>query len=316
MKTNFLPRHKKAGRLHHPWNLVRAKTFRGSVMKYDALAGTALTIAVAHALGSQAANLSAASPAVQIQTATAHPMKYYVSLPRNWSPDGKWPVIVAPSAHYGDKGKTNALFAAERDAREARFIIVSPLVINADRLAAMTEYRGAVADAISAADAATDGRDEIARAKFDSEGIRAVLKDVQKRYRGEDRVYVTGFSSSTHIAYLFLFTHPDLLKGVMINSGGYAGRGVDEEHIPLLNSPERAKIGIKCIVGENDPHYQSYLDNWQKTKAELLRCGHPASKIETEVIKKGNSEKLNPGHNWFPARILDFFESIERAYQE
>lgn len=316
MKTIFLPGHKRAGRFRHPRSLVHAKTIRASVMKYYALAGTALTIAVAHVLGSQAADPPAASPAVQIQTATAHPMKYYVSLPRNWTPDRKWPVLVAPSAHYGDKGSTNAMFAKERDARNADFIIVSPLVINADRLAAMTEYRGAVADAISAADAATDGRDEIARARFDSEGIQAVLKDVQKRYHGEDRVYITGFSSSTHIAYLFLFTHPELLKGVMINSGGYAGRGVDEERIPLLNSPERAKIGIKCIVGENDPHYQSYLENWQKTNAELLRCGHPASKIETEVIEKGNSEKLNPGHNWFPARILDFFESIERAYQE
>lgn len=287
-----------------------------AVMKYYVLAATALALVVAHALGSQAANPAAASPAVQIQTATTHPMKYYVSLPGNWSPDRKWPVLVAPSAHYGDKGKTNALFAAERDARKANFIIVSPLVINADRVAAMTEYRGAVADAISAADAATDGRDEIARAKFDCEGIRAVLKDVQQRYRGEDTVYITGFSSSTHIAYLFLFTHPELLKGVMINSGGYAGRGVDEEHIPLLNSPQRARIGIKCILGENDPNYQWYLENWQKTKAELLRCGHPALRIETEVIRKGNSEKLNPGHNWFPTKILDFFSNIQRAYQE
>lgn len=284
-------------------------------MKRHALAGTVLAIAVTHALGSQAANPAMASPALQIQTATTHPMKYYVSLPKGWSPDRKWPVLVAPSAHYGDKGNTNAMFAAERDARKANFIIVSPLVINADRVAVMIEYRGAVADAISAADAATDGRDEIARAKFDSEGIRAILKDVQQRYRSEDRVYITGFSSSTNIAYLFLFTHPELLKGVMINSGVYAGRGVDQEHIPLLNSPERARIGVKYIVGENDPNYTKYLEGWQETKSELLRCGHPASRIETEVIKKGNPERLNPGHNWFPTRILDFFADVERAYQ-
>ena len=51
---------------------------------------------------------AAESPEVQtttqVQTATTHPMKYYISLPKNWAPDRKWPVLVAPSAHYGDKG--------------------------------------------------------------------------------------------------------------------------------------------------------------------------------------------------------------------
>lgn len=258
------------------------------------------------------ASLAAAPP---LQTATTHPMKYYISLPPNWSTNRTWPVLVAISAHYGDKGKNLAMFAAERDRRKANFIIVAPLVINADRVAAMTEYRGAVANAISAADAATDGRDETARAKFDSDGIRAILKDVQKLYRGEDKVYITGFSSSTHVAYLFLFNHPELLKGVIINSGGYAGRGVDENHIPLLNSRERAAIAVKCIVGEEDRGYKFYMENWQETKAKLLRYGHSPSKLQLEVIKKGNPEKLNPGHCCYPTKILDFCLALEKAAQ-
>ncbi len=246
--------------------------------------------------------------ATKVQIATTHPMRYYISLPKDWSPNRKWPVLVAPSAHYGDKGRNIAIFAAERDARKAGFILVAPLVINADRVAEMTEYRGAVADAISAADAASPSgrRDETARGKFDSEGIRAILQDVQKLYRGEDKVYITGFSSSTHVAYMFLFTHPELLKGVIINSGVYLGRGVDEDHIPFLNSPERARLLIKYIVGEEDPGYKKYSENWQETKAKLLHYGHPASKIEMEVIRKGNRDDLNPGHGYYPTRIFDF----------
>jgi hypothetical protein len=253
-----------------------------------------------------------------VQTATTHPMKYFVSLPTNWLPDRKWPVLIAPSAHYENQGKTIALFAAERDARKVSFIIVSPLVINADRVAAMPEYRGAVADAISAADATSLGgrRDETARGKFDSEGIRAVLKDIQRLYHGEDKVYITGFSSSTHVAYMFLFTHPELLKGVMINSGVYLGRGVDEDHIPLINSPERAQIKVKFIVGESDPNYKHYSENWLKTKAQLLRCGHPEPKMQMEIIQKGNPEKLNPRHNWFPTRVLDFCITEELALSQ
>ena len=258
----------------------------------------------------------------QVQTATTHPMKYYISLPGNWSANRKWPVLVAPNAHYGDKGKHIASFAAQRDARKASFILVAPLVINADRVADMTEYRGAVADAISAADAATPAgsrrpnRNDAARAKFDSEGIRAILKDVQKLYRGEDRVYITGFSSSTHIAYMFLFAHPELLKGAIINSGVYLGRGVDEAHIPFLNSPERAKLAIKYIIGESDPGYEKCSENWMEAKAKLLRYGHPASRIQMEVIRKGNRENLSPGHNWFPTRIFDFCAAVELALQK
>ena len=260
--------------------------------------------------------------ATQVQTATAHPMKYYISLPKNWAPDRKWPVLVAPSAHYGDKGKNLAMFAVERDARKADFILVAPLVINADRVADMTEYRGAVMDAISAADAASPAgsrrpdRNDGARAKFDSEGIRAVLQDVQKLYRGEEKVYITGFSASTHVAYLFLFTHPELLKGVVINSGVYLGRGVDEDHIPLLNSPERAQIEIKYITGGSQSGYQEGLENWLEAKAKLLSYGHPASKIQMEVIKPGNPEKLSAGHNWYPTRILDFCTAAELTFQK
>jgi predicted esterase len=247
----------------------------------------------------------------QIRTATTHPMKYLVSLPNHWTADRRWPVLVAPSAHYDAKGKSLAQFAAERDARKADFIIVAPFVINADPVSGMAEYRGAVGDAISAADAATDGggRDEVARAKFDSEGVCAVIRDIQKIYHGEDKVWITGFSSSTHIAYMFLFAHPELLKGAVINSGVYLGRGVDENHIPLLNSPERAAIAIKFIVGEADPGYERYVQSWGDAKAKLLSYGHDAAKLHMELIRKGNPDQLGAGHQWFIKRILDFAQT-------
>jgi predicted esterase len=293
-------------------------------MRRDFALRTALlaaAFAVASTLDVRSASSSATQPvgtgttptAPQLLTASTHAMRYYISLPRNWSASGRWPVLVAPNAHYGDKGKHITQFAAERDKHQANFIIVAPLVINADHVADMVEYRGAVADAINAADAEDGSRNETARAKFDSEGIQAILHDVQKLYHGDSKVYFTGFSSSTHVAYLFLFTHPELLKGVIINSGVYLGRGVDEAHLPLPSSPERAGIEIKYIVGESDPGYKKYSENWQATKALLLHCGHSASRIQTEVIRPGNHDKLNPGHTWYPTRIFEFCTAVERA---
>ena len=86
--------------------------------------------------------------------------------------------------------------------------------------------------------------------------------------------------------------------------------------IPLVNSPERAKLEIKVIVGEDDRGYQFYTDNWEKTKAKLLSYGHAPAKLQLEVIKKGNPEKLNPGHSWYVTRIMDFFLAVEAGSHE
>jgi hypothetical protein len=107
--------------------------------------------------------------------------------------------------------------------------------------------------------------------------------------------------------------HPELLKGVMINSGVYLGRGVDEAHLPFTNAPERAGVAIKYIVGENDPGYPKYSENWKETKAKLLSYGHSAAKIQEEVIKPGNPEKLGAGHQWFPTKILEFCSGVENG---
>src|SRR4051794_13204181 len=154
-----------------------------------------LTLLIARQLSADEFSQAPAAP--ELRTATTHPMKYFISLPKSWSAARTWPVLVPPSAHYGDKGKNIVLFARERDARKLDFIIVAPFVINADPTAGMWEYRGAIVDAINAADAASPaGRDATARGKFDSDGIQAVVKDVQNLHRGETKFYITGFSSS------------------------------------------------------------------------------------------------------------------------
>jgi hypothetical protein len=247
------------------------------------------------------------------QTASTHPMKYYVSLPQEWSSDKTWPVLVVPNAHYAAKPKMIERFAPLRDVRKSRLILVQPVVINADPVRNVQEYRGPVMDVISAADAApaAEGRDEAARAKFDSEGILAVMRDVRELYHAEARFYIAGFSASTHIAYMFLFAHPEVLKGVVINSGMYVGRGVDEDRIPLRNSPVRVNLDVLYLVGAKDPHYETYLANWRKSREQLMGYGHPTAKMREETIQAGNRDGLSPGHDWYPAKILNFCDAVE-----
>jgi len=267
---------------------------------------------------------SAVSPAAfivpkddEIQTATTHPMKYYISLPTNWTSDKRWPVLFAVSAHYPAIADTISRFEKLRDVRKYRFIIITPIVISTDPISKIKDYAGAISASIDAADAAaSDNRDFNIRTAFDSAGIRAVIHDVQNKYHGNDKVYISGFSSSTSIAYLFIFTHPELLQGAVINSGVYLGRGVDEEHIPYLNSPGRANLPIKFIKGENDKYnhgdpYNEGMKNWRETKAKLLSYGHLETNFQEEIVKKNNAEHLPSGHNYFYAPILDFCEAIE-----
>jgi predicted esterase len=251
----------------------------------------------------------------QVFTASTHPMRYVISLPSQWEPGRQWPVIIAPNAHYGSKAATIRMLAPLNEQRKAGFIIVSPIVINSDPVAPMKEYQGVIADGIRAADAkkGEGERDDDARAAFDSAGIRAVIQDVQRLYGGEDRVYITGFSASTHIVYLFLFTHPELLKGAFINSGVYRGRGVDESNLPLVDSPERARVEIQFIAGEQDKGAKIYAENWAETKALLRGCGHPEFRFHEEIVRQGNSEHLPVGHMWFPTRIMDFFIRIQQS---
>jgi hypothetical protein len=250
---------------------------------------------------------------VHLQTATTHPMKYYVSLPQDWSRDKTWPVLVVPNAHYAATPKMIERFAPLRDARKSRLILVQPVVINADPVRNMQVYRGPVMDAISAADAvpAAEGRDEEARAKFDSEGILAVMRDVRERYHSQAQFYIAGFSASTHVAYMFLFAHPEVLKGVVINSGVYLGRGVDEDRIPLVNSPARTNLDVLFLIGVKDPGYENCLANWRKSREQLIGYGHPAAKMQEEVIQTGNPDGLSPGHDWYPPKILGFCDVVE-----
>jgi hypothetical protein len=35
-----------------------------------------------------------------------------------------------------------------------------------------------------------------------------------------------------------------------------------------------------------------------------------------KVVKTGNPEKLNPGHAWYPTRIMDFIIAVEQSLQK
>jgi hypothetical protein len=79
-----------------------------------------------------------------------------------------------------------------------------------------------------------------------------------------------------------------------------------------MNAPERAKVDIKSIIGEDDPGYATCLENWQETRVKLLSYGHPASKMQMEVVKRDNPEHVSARHTWYTTRILDFCAAIEQ----
>ena len=191
----------------------------------------------------------AAIDRIILNAASSHPMKYYFSLPKNFKQekDKKWPVLICvDGAGSNFKGMANGYFKNRGD---LPFMIVSPCSFtntNAIQGKMLEKYKEFYSDE-DLQKVNDDGR-----FKFDEEGVLAIIKDLQKEYDAESKVYVTGFSGGGNITYMMIFKHPDLMNGAapacanFMNSSysSLKGQFKDED----LNFP------IHIFTGEKDPH--------------------------------------------------------------
>src|ERR1051326_3071415 len=183
-----------------------------------------------------------ASPAPELKTASSHPIQYYLSLPNGWTATKKWPVVVVIESADREFLQAATAFANARGSRP--FIIVTPLVVTNGgagfRSVPTYHYSNAVWDRIQSA----------GPFKFDMDGLNAIMQDVVKDYRGEDKFFLTGLEAAGHTIWGVLFNHPEVLRAAVLVCPNYAGRWIDEAHIS--NAPERVDLPIRNFVGAND----------------------------------------------------------------
>lgn len=255
------------------------------------VAWVAIKIAIAAAVG-------AVADAASLETASAHSMQYYLSLPKAWSKGKSWPVVVViESANRQFKVAAEAFEKARGD---MPFILVTPLVTTNGgpryREAGEYHYSDAVWNEIEHGD----------RCAYDFDGIAAAVADVRRRYGGEARYFVTGFEAGGHTLWAMIFRHPEAMRGAAPVATNYAGRCLDDA--AFSSSPTRVDLAVRVFGGgsaearwkEGTPLYS------QTVNAKELAKMHGYRNVSDAVIP-------GKGHEPLADEVLSYFYSLWKA---
>jgi dienelactone hydrolase len=233
---------------------------------------------------------------VSLETASAHPMQYYLSLPNAWSEHTRWPVVIVIESANRQFESTAERFAEAR--RGMPFIIAAPLVVTNGGAGYRQVPTYRYADSVWA---------EVERAggcTFDVDGIAAVASDIRKRYGGEDRYFLTGWEAGGHTVWALLFHHPDNVRAVAATSTNYAGRCLEDG--AFSSAPVRTDLPVHLLGGALDPGWkpgQPLFEQSQRAKQTAEQHGF-----------RNLSEQIVPGkgHEPLADAVLEYFYSIWR----
>jgi poly(3-hydroxybutyrate) depolymerase len=228
-----------------------------------------------------------------LAAASNHPMQYYLSLPNGWTGDRTWPVIIVLD------GGNKSFLRMARTFGEARgsmpFILVTPMILTngGTDLRHLPEYHYAVT--------VWDEVDRSGKCKFDFEGIQAIVADVQMKYRGAAKIFITGHSAGGHLAWAMILQHPERLVAAAVTCGNYKGRCMSEESFSRMQ--DRGELPVKGLQGALDPARTPLEGQFETGRAAAERHGY--RNISYEVIPE-------TGHNPFARRVLEYFDSLRR----
>jgi poly(3-hydroxybutyrate) depolymerase len=223
---------------------------------------------------------------------SGHEFRYYMMLPKDWTPAKKWPVVV-----YVEGAGSNFLgginnYASNRG--ELNCIVVTPQSISStnDLPSQKAKY------AYPAALLERYNGDAVGRLKFDEEGLLLALADLRKDYGAEEKIFITGFSGGGNLTWRMVFGHPDLLWGAAPACPNFANP------LELSAAPERENLPVKVFQGDKDEYLKSMLEaQWEGAK-----------KICDEKGWKNVSRTMLPGvgHSACVAEVMAFFRGIPR----
>jgi len=233
----------------------------------------------------------------ELLTASTHPMKYHLSLPKGWSKDKVWPVVVIIPDAARDFSGNLAAFAEARQSRP--YILVAPHVVTSggNNARSARSFRYSEDDWKRVA-AAGDYR-------FDQEGLSAVADDVRRRYAGEDRSYLTGWEAGGHTVWALAFRHPEWFRAVAPVSTNYRGRWLDES--AFSKNPARGHLPVRVLFCEKTADFGGWDFLMDQTKAAIkIAEAHGFRTPELKVV-------VGKPHGPLAEDVLAFFDAIRTA---
>jgi dienelactone hydrolase len=183
--------------------------------------------------------------------ASAGGVQYYLSLPKRWTTNSTWPILVSiDGAGHNFLGNFQAFTKARG---EQPFIIMTPFI-------------------------SSNGNDPA-----DLKAVLVIVQEVQKSAKGQPKFFITGFSAGGHLAWQCIFTHPELLAGAAPAAANFRFRGVAD----ISKAPERVKLPIHGFLGDNDAFRPALTQQWEDA-IKLARQNGFENLALTEVPGKGH----------------------------
>src|ERR1041385_860751 len=176
-----------------------------------------------------------------LKTAKSHPMQYYISIPKGWTPTSESPVVILFEEAAKEYKKNIERFMIARG--DAPFILVQPIHTNNGNQgrgdATLFPYSKETWAYI----------DKVGDCQFNADGIDAIFKEVKSEYHTQDKWYVTGFEAGTHMLWWMVFNRRNLVKVAAPVEGNYRGRCIDEK---VMASAPKSPVVIKAFFGDQD----------------------------------------------------------------
>ncbi len=214
--------------------------------------------------------------------ATTHDMLYYVSLPRGWSAKKSWPILVGIEG--ADCNWELMVKFHERARGDRPFIIVVPITFTNTNGIAKYRHKYPYTDKVIA----QANRD---RLQFDESGIFAVLDDVRRRYHGQDKFFITGYSGGGITSLWMALRYPDKLMAAAAACPNF-------NHIGGVSSaPEHATLPVMVFQGDKDRYLHLMDPQWERLKRFFDHHG----------FKVGRQFVAGLGHHRCPDQVLEFF---------
>jgi poly(3-hydroxybutyrate) depolymerase len=221
------------------------EVIKGSFMKSFPYLATCLVLAF-FAAGLLAAETAGSTPELKTETSTK--ATYYISLPKGWSAEKTWPVVVTIDGSGHNFAANAKGFANARGERP--FIIVTPCV-------------------------SSNGNDPA-----DMQATLAIVKEVQAEFKGQPTFFMTGFSAGGHLTWQVVFNHPELLAGAVLAAANFRFRGVET----ISKAPEAATLPIHGIQGDKDQYVTPLTQQWNDALEIAAKNGY---KTPTRTVVAG-----------------------------
>lgn len=237
-----------------------------------------------------------AATAISTHQASAHAMRYRLALPRGWSAQRTWPVLVVVPDAARDFEANLARFVAARG--ERLYILVAPEVLSCGGARTRT------------ADRYTYTPDEWQRLQggddfaFDESGVAAVLSDVHRHWNGERRAFLTGWEAGGHTVWALALRHPERWRGVAPVSPNYQRRGLAPA--AFSRGADRVTLPIQPLrCATADPALLKFID--QQTALALNDAMSHGFRPQPVRVVAGTE------HGPLPDAVLTWCDSLRGA---